>query len=93
MTALVEPIAGNYFVAAYPPFSFWNSDQLPALNQILRRPASRAPLGLYVHVPFCQKKCDYCYYLSLIGQPASVVGRYLDNVVKELSIYSRQPAI
>ncbi len=59
-----EPAAGNYFVAAYPPFSAWNSAQVPALHEALAQPAPAAPLGLYVHLPFCQKKCDYCYYLS-----------------------------
>lgn len=24
----------------------------------------KADLGLYIHIPFCQKKCDYCDFLS-----------------------------
>lgn len=27
--------------------------------------AEPKPLGLYVHVPFCRKKCDYCDFYSL----------------------------
>ena len=23
------------------------------------------PLGLYLHIPFCRKKCDYCDFYSL----------------------------
>ncbi len=88
-----EPVAGNYFVAAYPPFSAWDSAQVPALHEALAQPAPAAPLGLYVHLPFCQKKCDYCYYLSYIAQPAAVVDRYLDAVVREMEVYATQPGV
>lgn len=29
-----------------------------------KEPGERRPLGLYVHIPFCVKKCDYCDFLS-----------------------------
>jgi oxygen-independent coproporphyrinogen-3 oxidase len=92
-TPAQEPAAGNYFVAAYPPFSAWDSAQVPALHEALAQPAPAAPLGLYVHLPFCQKKCDYCYYLSYIAQPAAVVDRYLDAVVREMEVYATQPGV
>ncbi len=88
-----EPVVGNYFVAVYPPFSAWDSAQVPALHEALARPATTGPLGIYVHLPFCQQKCDYCYYLSYIAQPAAVVDRYLETVVRELALYSRRPGI
>ena len=25
-------------------------------------------LGLYVHIPFCRSKCDYCDFYSLAGK-------------------------
>ncbi|MCB1077959.1 MAG: hypothetical protein KDM64_09050, partial [Verrucomicrobiae bacterium] len=31
--------AGNYFVANYPPFSFWKPDLKPAVDEVLERPA------------------------------------------------------
>ena len=86
-------MAGNYFVAVYPPFSAWDSAQVPALHEALERPDSGKPLGIYVHLPFCQKKCDYCYYLSYIAQPAAVVDQYLETVVRELALYSRRPGV
>lgn len=33
-------------------------------------------LGLYVHIPFCNSKCDYCDFYSLPGQDPSVKARY-----------------
>lgn len=88
-----EPVAGNYFVAAYPPFSAWDVAQVPSLHEALERPAPAKPLGLYIHLPFCQKKCDYCYYLSYIAQPAAVVDQYLAAVVREMALYAERPAV
>lgn len=88
-----EPLVGNYFVAAYPPFSAWQAEQVPALAEALNQPAPAAPLGLYVHVPFCQKKCDYCYYLSFIGRPASAIDRYVHGLAEELSHYAERRAV
>ncbi len=33
-----EPLAGNYFVAAYPPFSMWEESHAPALRDVLQEP-------------------------------------------------------
>lgn len=87
-----EPEAGNYFVAAYPPFSVWDAGYLPALETALSQPHSGG-LGLYIHLPFCQHKCDYCYYLSYIAQPAKVVDPYLEALVHELELLGAQPGV
>lgn len=88
-----EPLAGNYFVAAYPAFSAWTACQVPALHEALAVASQETPIGFYIHLPFCQKKCDYCYYLSYIAQPVEVVDRYLDALIREMELYSRQPGI
>ena len=52
--------AGNYFIANYPPFSFWNEKDIPCVDSLLNSPsAGKAPLGLYYHVPFCRKRCHF----------------------------------
>ncbi|MGZ4964489.1 MAG: hypothetical protein ACXWC8_18185, partial [Limisphaerales bacterium] len=71
---------GNYFVAAYPPFSVWDPRQNKAFLELLDEPAHAEPIGIYVHLPFCQKKCDYCYYLSYAGQTLGTVNNYLEMV-------------
>ena len=41
--------------------------------------AARAPLGIYVHVPFCASTCDFCAFYQT--QPtADGVKRFLDGV-------------
>lgn len=88
-----EPLAGNYFVAAYPPFSVWQPEQVSSFRTALEKPGTRAPLGLYVHIPFCPKKCDYCYYLSYTGQNTDSVDAYIEALVAEFRLYARWPAV
>jgi len=40
---------------------------------------------LYVHVPFCAAKCNYCAFYSEAGSAAKM-GDYVDAVVKELEL-------
>ena len=32
---------------------------------MIRMKKRSLPLGLYVHIPFCQQKCRYCDFYSL----------------------------
>jgi len=84
---------GNYFVSNYPPFSQWRpefvSDALDALNQ---PPRVDDPLGLYIHIPFCRKRCHFCYFKVYTDKNASEIEVYLDALIKENEIYSRMPA-
>ena len=46
--------------------------------------------SLYVHIPFCTSKCDYCDFFSTgIGLCKSVPDDYVDCVVKEVKTYAR----
>ncbi len=42
------------------------------------------PLGLYIHIPFCIKKCAYCDFLSFGGQTESVMTAYVDALCLEI---------
>ena len=37
------------------------------LSKLQKEPADPKPLGIYVHVPFCRSKCEYCDFYSLGG--------------------------
>jgi oxygen-independent coproporphyrinogen-3 oxidase len=86
---------GSYFVATYPPFSVWTPDAvereaLPALNA---PPVAGVPLGMYLHIPFCRKRCHFCYFRVYTDKNASEVTDYLDTLAHEWEIYAKTPAI
>ncbi|MDD5261311.1 MAG: coproporphyrinogen-III oxidase family protein [Methylacidiphilales bacterium] len=86
--------AGNYFVANYPPFSFWKPENVGDVQAALGRPpAPGNPLGLYVHIPFCRKRCHFCYFKVYTEQNAARVQQYIDAAVAELKIYAGKPFI
>lgn len=92
---VAEPEVGSYFVATYPPFSVWSAeaverDAKPALQA---PPNPATPLGLYLHIPFCRKRCHFCYFRVYTDKNAQEIGRYLDVLGKEWEMYARQPAI
>ncbi|MEL0099195.1 MAG: coproporphyrinogen-III oxidase family protein [Opitutae bacterium] len=84
--------AGNYFIANYPPFSFWNEKDLPCVQSMLNSPSpGNAPLGLYYHVPFCRKRCHFCYFRVYTDKNSQDVRRYLDATMEELEKYAKSP--
>jgi len=42
-------------------------------------------LGVYVHVPFCAKTCDYCAFYQ-VSPTAPMVRQYLDGVARETAL-------
>ena len=90
-----QPEVGSYFVATYPPFSVWKKENVerdakPALNA----PAvAGVPLGVYLHIPFCRKRCHFCYFRVYTDKNAQEVNDYLDVLAREWELYTRLPAI
>jgi oxygen-independent coproporphyrinogen-3 oxidase len=85
---------GSYFVANYPPFSVWTKDAAATLGRsALATPPARVPLGLYLHIPFCRKRCHFCYFRVYVDRNAREVEQYLDVLAREWELYLQTPAI
>ena len=41
---------------------------------------NKTPLGIYIHVPFCRSKCQYCDFYSLTAKDDKVMDGYLKAV-------------
>jgi len=85
---------GSVFVSNYPPYSFWNREALTALEAALDAPPRPgAPLGLYMHIPFCRKRCKFCYFRVFTDKNAGQIESYVDNVIREASLVARRRAV
>jgi oxygen-independent coproporphyrinogen-3 oxidase len=85
---------GSYFIANYPPFSLWKPEHLPHAREALeRKPDAETPLGLYLHIPFCRKRCKFCYFRVAIDKNSRDVERYMDALAAEVEMLSRTAAM
>lgn len=85
---------GNYFISNYPPFSQWKSELAGEALAELNAPARpNDPLGIYLHIPFCRKRCKFCYFKVYTDKNANEIERYLSALAGEIEIYSRTPAL
>jgi coproporphyrinogen III oxidase-like Fe-S oxidoreductase len=89
-----ETEIGSYFVANYPPFSVWNREAVAReATPALQKAPAAVPLGLYLHIPFCRKRCHFCYFRVYTDKNAQEVVDYLDLLVREWEIYRELPAL
>lgn len=84
---------GNYFVSNYPPFSQWKPEYVGEAMEALDQPARTSePFGLYLHIPFCRKRCKFCYFKVYTDKNASEIEVYLEALIKEAELYARTRA-
>ena len=85
---------GNYFIANYPPFSFWKKDYVADAQTVLNSPPKPGvPLGLYLHIPFCRKRCKFCYFRVYTDKNANDISVYLDAITKEVELLSKSACV
>ena len=46
-----------------------------------------------MHIPFCRKRCKFCYFRVYTGRNSSEIQTYLDALGKEVETYSTLPRI
>lgn len=89
-----QTTVGSVFVSNYPPYSAWGDKDVPAVREALDAPPRPdATLGLYMHIPFCRKRCKFCYFRVYTDKNSSEIDVYLNALAKEVELYSAQPAI
>ncbi len=54
--------------------------------------SSDEDLGLYVHVPFCRRRCHFCAFYLEIAQPAPMA-RFHSALIQEISLHRRQESL
>jgi oxygen-independent coproporphyrinogen-3 oxidase len=86
---------GSYFVATYPPFSAWTTAAVERDGKVALEspPVPGVPLGLYLHIPFCRKRCHFCYFRVYTDKNAQEVNDYLDVLAREWELCAAKPAL
>ena len=57
---------------------------VPAIGADRPHPGGGGATGVYVHVPFCNYACSFCFYAKRVGDTREQMERYTRAVVKEL---------
>jgi oxygen-independent coproporphyrinogen-3 oxidase len=85
---------GSYFVSNYPPFHAWTAEAVREVEAALDQPpVPGTPLGVYVHIPFCRKRCHFCYFKVYTDRNAGAIREYLDAVLDETRHVADRPLI
>lgn len=84
---------GSYFIANYPPFSQWTEEGAAEARTALQSPPANVPLGLYLHIPFCRKRCKFCYFRVYTDKNAHDVEDYVAALSTEIELVSHLPAM
>lgn len=92
-TETTKTEVGSYFIANYPPFSLWKAENLPEVEAALSSPPADVPLGLYLHIPFCRKRCKFCYFKVFTDNKASDIEEYVAALSREIELVSRLPVM
>jgi oxygen-independent coproporphyrinogen-3 oxidase len=92
-TSTAKTEVGSYFISNYPPFSAWSADHLGDVRAAMNEPPAEVPLGLYLHIPFCRKRCKFCYFKVFTDKNSNEVERYLAALSREIELVSKLPVI
>lgn len=67
-------------------------EALPAWQALCVKPDSSPRRTVYIHIPFCQKRCLFCgFFMRILRQGDSA--RYTDALLKEIEQVSSLPAV
>ncbi|MFV1966771.1 MAG: coproporphyrinogen-III oxidase family protein [Pirellulaceae bacterium] len=93
MTESTKTEVGSYFISNYPPFSQWSRDEVACVEAAMNAPPASVPLGLYLHIPFCRKRCKFCYFKVFTEKNAREIETYVSALSREIELVSRLPVM
>lgn len=93
MSETTKTEIGSYFISNYPPFSQWSREKVGDALAALNSAPADVPLGLYLHIPFCRKRCKFCYFKVFTDKNGSEVEEYLTALSREIELVSKLPAM
>ena len=78
---------GDFFPSVhYPPITMYHPITEEELFSTYTVPEDGL-FDVYVHIPFCHRRCVFCHYPVKLGEQFEEKERYLDALEKEMDIY------
>lgn len=72
------------YIYNYPPTRLYAPQSAPQLADLICTPR----VHLYIHIPFCEQRCTFCGYLTVIDAEQRLRKRYIEAVCTELWLYA-----
>jgi oxygen-independent coproporphyrinogen III oxidase len=63
------------------------------IEAALQATPGTSPLGLYLHIPFCRKRCKFCYFKVFTDNNASDIETYVSALSREIELVSQLPVM
>lgn len=84
MSSSTEDPTRKGFLTNYPPFRYWRPEAIESFR-------TARPLNVYVHVPYCVQRCEYCFYkVTELGDSRKAeVDRYVGALCTEIERAAR----
>ncbi len=84
--SIITDLTRMWLTRSTKPFTFKNEyqNELPFANC--------TNLGIYIHIPFCQKICNFCPYCKVLYGEA-LCNNYIDYLLKEINLVGRQSPV
>lgn len=77
-------------ISIYPPIMLYNKKDKEGFFDTVGDKNSKT--SLYIHIPFCPKKCDFCYFTSFSAGMTKVKA-YINKLCEEIEYVSKKNAV
>jgi oxygen-independent coproporphyrinogen III oxidase len=75
----------NYLTYAPPNIYPMSAPAFQEVAGVGRTAHNGGPLGVYIHIPFCNYACSFCFYAKRVGDSFETMARYVSALERELA--------
>jgi oxygen-independent coproporphyrinogen-3 oxidase len=73
---------------AYPYTFLWKPVREETVKRIWQDSSASKGMTVYIHIPFCKRKCLFCNFVSYFNAPDGLIAKYIAGLKKEMEIMS-----